>query len=129
MTYEQLIAKNGLKMTATRALENPNMENSQMMDHWRCTIRNKSGKRIWLIFSMGFAHNGKQPRLAEVLDCMASDAIDGYSTFETWARDLGMDTDSRKAERTFKACIDQTKRLKKIMGGDFDTLLNDVERL
>lgn len=129
MTYPELIAKCGLKMTATRALDNPNMENSNQMDHWRCTIRNKSKQRIWLIFSMGFAHNGKKPKLAEVLDCMASDATVGWSSFESWCADLGMDSDSRKAERTFNACVDQTKRLKRIMGDDFDNLLNNVERL
>jgi len=73
MTIAEFIKSAGLSMNATWTDHNPSMEDSATMDHWRCTIR--SGKsRMSLVFSMGVGHNGKQPELADVLDCLASDA-------------------------------------------------------
>ena len=42
---------------------------------------------------------------------------------------LGHDTDSRKAERAFKAVARQTENLRRFLGDDFETLLYRVERL
>jgi hypothetical protein len=42
----------------------------------------------------------------DVLACLASDAsaLD-CASFEEWAADLGYDTDSRKAETVYRACV------------------------
>jgi hypothetical protein len=47
-----------------------------------------------------------QPKLADVLHSLLSDGaafFDGL-TFEDWANEYGFDTDSRKAEATFREC-------------------------
>jgi hypothetical protein len=44
-----------------------------------------------------------------------SDAID-YATFEEWASNLGYDTDSRKAEATYRACLDTALKLRAALG-------------
>lgn len=66
----------------------------------------------------------KKPTVADVLDCLASDASGADQGFEDWAGDLGYDTDSRKAEETYKTIQRQTKELRKLIGGAaFDALL------
>lgn len=46
-------------------------------------------------------------RDADVLDC---------GTFEEWASDLGYDTDSRKAEATYRACLEIALKLRNGLG-------------
>jgi hypothetical protein len=98
-----------------------------------------------LYFSQGSAHT-TDPTLADVLDCLASDAS-GYenarvdtrpdekqdkalTVFEGWASEYGYDTDSRKAEKTFRAIKRQSEQLKRTIGAEaYEELLWQVERL
>lgn len=58
------------------------------------------------------------PDLANVLDCLRSDAssIDDARSFEDWASNFGYDTDSRKAEKTYRACQDSAQALRHLLG-------------
>lgn len=96
-------------------------------------------------FSQGSTHT-QDPTLADVLDCLASDAS-GYEnaivdakqkqswgflrlTFESWASEYGYDTDSRKAEKTFRAIKRQAEQLKRTIDVEaYEELLYNVERL
>lgn len=70
------------------------------------------------------------PTVAEVLDCLASDASGADQSFEDWCSDLGYDTDSRSAERTYNAVRQEMYDLRKLLGtADFETLLYSVERM
>lgn len=52
------------------------------------------------------------PTLADVMWSLAMDAdVRDYPTFEEWAAETGYDEDSRKAERIYKAAMEQTQRL------------------
>lgn len=129
-TIDQFILDQRVTMTAERTDSNPNMEHSRDMDHWRCTLR-CAGRRMSLVFSMGYGHGGKAPRAAEVLNCLASDAssVEGNS-FEQWASDLGYDVDSRKALKTYTACVRQMRSLGRLLGTDaYSALLWNTERL
>lgn len=110
----------GITSTAAEVDHNPNMTNpAGDMTHWRVTLR--CGRaRMTVYYSMGSAHAGRQPTTEEVIDCIAQDAagLDG-SSFEEWARDLGMDTDSRKAHKTYMICARQGERLQKFLGADY----------
>ena len=46
-----------------------------------------------------------------------------YGTFEDWASDFGYDTDSRKAESTYRACLEIALKLRVAIGED------ELERL
>lgn len=48
---------------------------------------------------------------------MDSDALD-HPAFETWASDLGYDTDSREAEKTYRACLETALKLRAALGDD-----------
>lgn len=120
-----------IRMTATWVDHNPHMDDSSAMDHWKCKIYCGS-QSMTVYFSKGYAHKGAEPTLEEVLDCLASDAA-GYEnarSFEDWAGDYGYDTDSRKAERTFKTIEKQAASLKRVLGEElYKALLWDTERL
>jgi hypothetical protein len=57
------------------------------------------------------------PDICDVVACLVSDAsaIDCRS-FEDWAGDLGYDTDSRKAEATYRACLETGLALRASLG-------------
>lgn len=130
-TIQSFIVSAGITMSAAWTDHNPTMTNSDHMDHWRCVIR--VGKaRMSLVFSMGSGHGGKRPDLADVLDCLASDAS-GYEnarSFTDWCSDYGYDEDSRRALKTFKAIERQATSLARVLGDSaYQTLLWDTERL
>lgn len=139
VTIADFISGMHITMTAERTNSNPSMPDSSNMDHWKCLLRWKlfsNGKpierRMTVYFSMGYGHNGKAPNAADVLDCLSSDAasIENSPDFESWASDFGYETDSRKAERAFKACEHQAKRLQNFLGEDaYQQLLWNTERL
>ena len=71
------------------------------------------------------------PTVNEVLDCLASDCS-GYENerdFESWAEELGYDTDSRKAESVYNTIGQQCRDLKKLLGNElYNELLFETER-
>ncbi len=59
------------------------------------------------------------PALADVLSSLVMDAeVIDHGTFEEWADNLGMDKDSRKAEATYKACLEIGLKLRNALGED-----------
>lgn len=56
-----------------------------------------------------------------------SDVID-HPAFESWAGDLGYDTDSRSAEATYRACLDTALRLRAALGDEGLTKLRNACR-
>lgn len=129
LKLEDFISQNRISMTAEWTDHNPNMD-SRDMDHWKVTLR--MGKaRMTTYFSMGYGHNGKQPEAADVLSCLADDSagVENAGDFEGFCSEFGYDTDSRKAEKTYKACQHSAARLKKFLGDDlYQSLLWNTER-
>ena len=133
MPIGELIQKTGITLKFDYTDRNPTMPDSDNMDHYKCTLRSRvTGKQMTLVFSKGYGHNGKPPEANEVLDCLASDAsgIENSSgDFEEWCSEYGYDTDSRRAEKIFKATSRQAEQLKRLMGDDYETLLWNTERM
>jgi len=139
MTMAEFISSRKITMTAERVDANPNMD-SQDMDHWKVTLRRYvayldrgnggRSRTLTTYFSMGYGHKGKAPTADKVLDCLASDAHGANSeTFEDWCSNYGYDADSRKAEKTYKACERTRDQLRRFLDGDLDTIFYGVERL
>jgi len=63
--------------------------------------------------------NHLQPALPDVLHslCLDSDVLDA-GTFEEWASNFGYDTDSRKAEAIYRACLEIALKLRNGLGED-----------
>ena len=101
--------------------ENPNMDNSENMHHWKVALLNpKNKKQLTVIFSRGYGHNGQEPTADDVLYCLVSDSDCMDYDFEEWAENLGYDPDSRKAEKTFKVCKRQSAKLIKFIDSEED---------
>lgn len=85
--------------------------------HWRVTIR-RGRNSLRVCYSMGSAHRGR-PRDLDILFSILSDA-NGVEDmdFEEWAAEYGCDTDSRKAERTYKACKRTAAGLARLFAAD-----------
>jgi len=115
-----------MAMTARLVDSNPHMTDMPSgSTHWRCTLRYER-RRLTVPFSMGPALS-REPTSQDVLGCLLSDASGADAPFEEWARDLGFDPDSRKAERTYKIVVKQTADLHRLLGNDFDAWAKWVE--
>lgn len=65
----------------------------------------------------------KEPEIASVLYCILLDGEAIEYTFPEWADMFGYDTDSRKAEQVYNACIEEGRKLRNIFSpADLDTL-------
>lgn len=66
----------------------------------------------------------KHPTAYDVLTCLTK-----YDpgTFENFCADFGYDTDSRKAERTYKACRKEWKQVAKLFTADQLELLQEIQ--
>ena len=133
ITLDQFITEQQLVMSVRPIKRNPYMQ-EQMPRNFKCTIEFEGrgyDEPLTVYFSQGSAYE-KPPTLAEVLDCLASDAsgVDNTQSFEDWASEYGYDTDSRKAEKTYNICVQQAQELKALLGQDaYDQLLYGTERL
>lgn len=132
-TMAQFVYENKVTMESEKVLQNPNMieDKKWPATHYRCEI-SCGTRRMTTYFSMGMAHT-KAPDVESVLDCLASDAssVSHDETFEQWADNLGYDTDSRKAEKIYKACVKTARQLRRLMKTEnlYCELLYQTERL
>jgi hypothetical protein len=71
------------------------------------------------------AFRGKpKPNLHNVINSLLSDAnAIEHGSFEDWGRDLGYDTDSRKAESMYRACLECGLKLRQAIGDEGITQL------
>ena len=133
VTLQQFIAEQQLEMSVFPVKRNPHMD-VQMPRNFDCTITmvgRGNHEPMTVYFSQGSAHK-KNPTLAEVLDCLASEAsgVDNARSFEDWASEYGYDTDSHKAECTYQICKKQAQELKALLGQDaYNQLLYSTEGL
>lgn len=63
------------------------------------------------------------------LYCFVSDAVSGDQTFEDFCGELGYDTDSISAKKTWKACKKQLEKLGSIYDGDIYDLVNELSEV
>ena len=124
--------RHGVTISSEMVGENPNFQDPTPGSwHWKVKLQRRRPRRqLTTFFTMGPALN-REPGVEEVLDCLCSDAstVDNARSFEDWCSDLGYDTDSRKAEKTFKAVETQTGRLKAFLGDEYEAALEAERRL
>jgi hypothetical protein len=97
---------------------------------YRVTLSRKGHGSMRLTWRQGTAHTN-DPNVVEVLDCLASDAAGFVNAqgFEDWCSEYGYDSDSRKAEKIYRAVERQTDSLRRVLGDDFETVLFETENL
>jgi hypothetical protein len=129
MTIQSLINKHNIKFSANWISERPDGLMEGPHNNYKCRIT--AGRRgFTLYFSQGYGIQG-DPTIERVLDSLASDAADyeNAQSFEDWASNYGYDTDSRKAEKIYRAVKRQAEQLKRTIGGEaYNDLLWNTER-
>jgi hypothetical protein len=95
--------------------------------HYRLTFK-RGSKRFSTLWSQGPAITSR-PDLIEVLQALFMDASAANENFEDWANGLGYSSDSRKAERIYKACHKLDAKLENMFSReereDLAEMLND----
>lgn len=114
MTITEFVKEHKISISNEYADFNPNMEDSDNMDNWKSTLK-MGKKQMTVFFSKGTGHEGKEPDVVDILDCLIIDSSAMELTFEDFCSEFGYDTDSRKAERTFKACSQNASKLFKFL--------------
>lgn len=118
MTIRDLVEKYNISATADRTDSNPNMTDMPAgSSHWFVTLR-RPGRSLTVPFSMGPALR-RIPTAEDVLECLLSDRYAMQESFEDWCANYGFDTDSRKAERTYKTCVTQSHKLNRFLPDDW----------
>jgi hypothetical protein len=87
---------------------------------WKVQLRYK-GRRLTVPFYTGSLAG--EPDAEGVIDCLLSDAQAGDQDFDEFCSDMGYDNDSRKAEKTWKACQALAPKIRQLLGDDFETFL------
>ena len=91
-------------------------------DDWACNEYQVeilyNGREIKTPFYTGSGWN-REPNVADVMEALFLDAdAKNYETFESWAQDMGYDTDSRKAESIFNHCLETNRQLDYLLEDD-----------
>ncbi len=128
MTFDNFVTKHHVTLSrADQVVANPNMADDQwarQASHYKVEMERRAQivgvprvRRMSVYYSMGSAHT-QAPKLREVLESLAMDAqgFDNSTTFESWAEEVGLSTDSRKAEQTYNAVQNQSAKLRKFLG-------------
>lgn len=86
--------------------------------HWEC----EHGKPGRYFETLATIASGGKPLLPDMLDVLYSLASDSdvidMAGFEDWASNYGYEVDSRKAEQTYRACLDIALKLRAALGDD-----------
>jgi hypothetical protein len=90
-----------------------------------------TGESLTVPWHIGPLSNSYPDRPDEVLDVLASEAagVENADGFEDWAGEYGYDTDSRRAEATYRECCQEAERLRRFLGEQYQAFLFDTERL
>jgi hypothetical protein len=123
MTLKQLCQKVRINNThGARLASEKQSDWQQKAQGYTCKLAYKR-RRMTVDFWQGYGilH---EPTAEGVLMCFLSDAEGTENrNFEEWCSDLGYDTDSRTAERTFKACEKLATKLRAFLGDDYETFM------
>jgi hypothetical protein len=129
MKLRTRIEQDGITAEATMT-DAPKWAEDRRDSNWYRVTLAYDGRQITVPFGMGPALT-EEPGADDVLNCLASDAA-GYEnarSFEEWASEYGYDTDSRKAEQTYKQVEAQTAKLRVFLGAQYDAYLWQTEGL
>lgn len=61
--------------------------------------------------------------------CFVSDALSGLESFESFCGEFGYDTDSRKAEKIYKACKRDYAKFERVSGFSDDEMYDFINEL
>lgn len=105
--------------------------NSNYNNH-RITVKNiTTGKRTSFEFWASIANPTikTEKDLLSAFSCFISDALAGSGSFESFCSEFGYDEDSRRAERTYKACVTSYNKAERVIDGDLNDIYNELNEI
>lgn len=125
---QAIISDLGVTMAHEWTRENPNIPD-HAGNNWRVTMKMRGDQRrqMSLYFSTGAAI--PNPILEDVLWCLIQDShcVAYGQTFDDFCSELGYDSDSRSAERIYKAIKSQSSKLSKFLGMSLEEIVQIEE--
>jgi hypothetical protein len=113
-----LAERKGLRAAATMIDKTPPDCFSSGASSWRVRLSYQGrALRVNFYTGSGITH---YPTAADVVSCLISDADAGSESFKEFCSSFGYDTDSRKAERCWRACRKMSPKVRKLLGDDFE---------
>jgi hypothetical protein len=111
----KLVAKLGIRITSKFIGEKT--QDNWLSREWKVTLRLK-GRQLTTAYFTGMGIN--EPDAASVIYSLCSDARVIEYSFEEFCSEFGYDSDSRKAERTYNACVKMAPKVRKFLGEHFE---------
>lgn len=122
MNLKQLVHGISIKAVRGAHLNASECDDWQLKaNDWRITLRYK-GRSYSFDYWQGVGIK-KDPQIETVMDNLLSNTLVDRIAFEDWVSEYGYSSDSRKAERIYKACVKQTKAVKRLLGNDYEQFL------
>lgn len=116
---EQFLKDTGTKFEAEYLThENYFDDDEQPRDIYKITLK-RNGKRFSFKFGQSIANRGEEPRAYDVLACLTKN---DPGTFEDFCGEFGYSTDSRKAEKTYKAVVKEFAGVQRLFGDVIERL-------
>ena len=127
VTLKARIARDNVRAEATMT-DKPEWSDWEDAYWYSVTLRRKR-RQMTTPFGTGYGWD-REPDAEDVLESLLSDAsgIENARSFEDWADEYGYDTDSRKALATYELTRDQTAKLRRFLGDDYQSYLWETER-
>lgn len=124
--YPQIWAREGCKIPSTGRADSIARHAYRWIDNKNGLLTKKISvrdKENWRVITSRYTKHAPL-EISNVLESLQMDSLDWELTFEDWADNLGYDSDSRRAEKIFKACQDTAKNLRASLGIEqFERLL------
>ena len=105
--------------------------NRTTVDQWAITLLDEDGCHHMFDYYTGLGcrqgcNNPKQPKVADVLYSLLSDASAEQRNFHEWCSDYGHSLDSISALNTYRACLDTAAALRKCFSNELLAELRDL---
>ena len=123
-TIKEFAEENNITLEYRQIKKRPDNNNewANGSKHFKCTLCYEC-RNIEIYYSQGGGIKD-DPRIEDLLNCIISDNTDNFSSFEEFASEFGYDEDSRKAEKIYNACVEETKNAKWLLGSLYNELLD-----
>lgn len=107
-------------------------DKTENWNHHHITVTNKDTKQQTTFDFWASIANPRVNTRYDILNafyCFISDAISGDMTFKEFCSEFGYDEDSRRAEKTWNACVKAHDKLQRIYPGDIYELADRLQEI
>ena len=119
-------------ITTSDCTNKPSSRNERNTNSYTVTVKSReTGKKTSFDFWCSIASPDfeKEYDVLNALYCFVSDAISGLYSFDEFCGEFGYDTDSRKAEKVYKACKRAYAKFERVSGFSENEMYDFINEL